>query len=145
MLSILLEEFLPDKYLRYGAVIETYKMFGVCVEWGEGRRGKGRGVGERGSNPSALLHNGPNDQKISKASTEGYSAEMRQKTSPWVSSIKCNVRSDCSSLAYQRGWAERQTSSFAESEAYNPEAYNSFAKLGFFTEPIKIYFPIWNY
>ena len=31
------------------------------------------------------------------------------------------------------------------SEAYNPEAYNSVAKLGFFREPIKIYFLIWNY
>ena len=30
-------------------------------------------------------------------------------------------------------------------EAYNPEAYNSVAKLGFFREPIKIYFLIWNY
>ena len=30
-------------------------------------------------------------------------------------------------------------------EAYNPEAYNSVAKLGFFSEPIKIYFLIWNY
>ena len=30
-------------------------------------------------------------------------------------------------------------------EAYNPEAYNSVAKLGFFSEPIKIYFLIWSY
>ena len=30
-------------------------------------------------------------------------------------------------------------------EAYNPEAYNSVAKLGFFREPIKIFFLIWNY
>ena len=31
------------------------------------------------------------------------------------------------------------------SEAYNPEAYNFVAMLGFFREPIKIYFLIWNY
>jgi len=30
-------------------------------------------------------------------------------------------------------------------EAYNPEAYNFVAMLGFFREPIKIYFLIWNY
>ena len=30
-------------------------------------------------------------------------------------------------------------------EAYNPEAYNFVAMLGFFKEPIKIYFLIWNY
>ena len=29
--------------------------------------------------------------------------------------------------------------------AYNPEGYNFFATLGFFSEPIKIYFLIWNY
>ena len=33
----------------------------------------------------------------------------------------------------------------ALSEAYNPEAYNFVAMLGFFREPIKIYFLIWNY
>ena len=32
-----------------------------------------------------------------------------------------------------------------KSEAYNPEAYNFVAVLGFFREPIKIYFLIWNY
>ena len=64
MLSVLLEEFLPDKYLRYGVVIETHikSLESVCVwvgvEMGRGgRRGKGRGVGERESNPSALSHN----------------------------------------------------------------------------------------
>ena len=31
------------------------------------------------------------------------------------------------------------------SEAYNPEAYNFVAMLGFFREPIKIYLLIWNY
>ena len=55
MLSVLLEEFLPDKYLKYGVVIETHikSLESVCV-WvgvemggGGGRRGKGRGVGER--------------------------------------------------------------------------------------------------
>ena len=30
-------------------------------------------------------------------------------------------------------------------EAYNPEAYNFVAMLGFFREQIKIYFLIWNY
>ena len=34
---------------------------------------------------------------------------------------------------------------FVLTEAYKPEAYNSVAKLGFFREPIKIYFLIWNY
>ena len=29
-------------------------------------------------------------------------------------------------------------------EAYNPEAYNFVAMLGFFWEPIKIFFLIWN-
>ena len=49
MLSVLLEEFLPDKYLRYGVVIETHKIFGECVcvwvavEWGGGEE---RGVKE---------------------------------------------------------------------------------------------------
>ena len=33
----------------------------------------------------------------------------------------------------------------SQAEAYNPEAYNSVAKLGFFREPIKIYFLVWNY
>ena len=57
MLSVLLEEFLRDKYLRYGVVIETNikSLESVCVcvcvcgwvlRWGGGRRGKGRGVGE---------------------------------------------------------------------------------------------------
>ena len=47
MLSVLLEEFLPDKYLRYGVVIETHKIFGECVcvwvavEWGGGGRKEG--------------------------------------------------------------------------------------------------------
>ena len=35
--------------------------------------------------------------------------------------------------------------SITVSEAYNPEAYNFVAMLGFFREPIKIYFLIWNY
>ena len=30
-------------------------------------------------------------------------------------------------------------------EAYNPEAYNFVAMLGFFREPIKTYFLLWNY
>ena len=44
MLSVLLEEFLPDKYLRYGVVIETHiksldsvcVWVGVEVGWGGG-------------------------------------------------------------------------------------------------------------
>jgi len=50
MLSVLLEEFLPDKYLRYGVVIETHNIFGERVWVGVevwGGRSKGRGVGER--------------------------------------------------------------------------------------------------
>ena len=31
------------------------------------------------------------------------------------------------------------------SKANNPEEYNFVAMLGFFREPIKIYFLIWNY
>ena len=31
------------------------------------------------------------------------------------------------------------------SEGYNREAYNSVPIMGLFKEPIKIYFPIWNY
>ena len=65
MLSVLLKEFHPVKYLRYGVVIETHieSLESACVwvgvEWARGggagrRRGKGRGVGERESNPSAL-------------------------------------------------------------------------------------------
>ena len=34
---------------------------------------------------------------------------------------------------------------FIKPEAYNPEAYNFVAMPGFFREPIKIYFLIWNY
>ena len=34
---------------------------------------------------------------------------------------------------------------FSGTEAYNPEAYNFVAMLGFFREPIKIYFLIRNY
>ena len=35
---------------------------------------------------------------------------------------------------------------YAEAEAYNPEAHNVVAMLGFFREPIKIYFLlVWNY
>ena len=30
-------------------------------------------------------------------------------------------------------------------EAYNPEAYNFVAVLGFLREPINVYFLIWNY
>ena len=58
MLSVLLEEFLPDKYLRYGVVIETHikSLESVCVWVGVEMGGGGGGVKEEELERERVTH-----------------------------------------------------------------------------------------